>query len=262
MNKTKTALITGATGGIGEELCREFARNGHDLVITARNKKKLGEVSARLKRAYQIKVTELVADLNQPDSIKKLFEELRDSGITVDFLVNNAGFGMGGYFFHNKLKTQEAMIRVNIMSITRMCRMFIPDMLNRGGGKILNVASTGAFMAGPYNAVYCATKAYVLSLGEAVACELAGSGVTVSTLCPGATRTAFAHRAEMETTRLFNYGVMRPKDVAKAAYNGMMRGDRIIVPGLLNKTLLLLIKASPRSCAARMSGFIQRQFTC
>lgn len=259
---SKTALITGATGGIGEELCREFARHGHNLVVTARNRLKLEEMAARLRRAYGVEVTAIPVDLNQPNAAKKLFGELRDSGAVIDFLVNNAGFGMGGYFFHNKLKTQDAMIRVNVMNPTRLCRMFLPDMLNRGGCKILNVASTGAFMAGPHNAVYCATKAYILSLSEAVGREIEGSGVTVSTLCPGATRTGFAHRAEMETTRLFNYGVMPPRDVAKAAYAGMMRGERLIVPGLINRTLLALVKIAPRCVATRMSGFIQRQFTC
>lgn len=259
---SKTALITGATGGIGSELCREFARHRHNLVITARDRRRLEEMAARLKAAYEIEVMPIPIDLNQPGAAKKLFQELRDSGITVDFLVNNAGFGMGGYFFHNKLKTQDAIIRVNILNPTRLCRMFLPGMLEGGGGRILNVASTGAFMAGPYNSVYCASKAYILSLSEAIGHELKDSGVTVSTLCPGATRTGFARRAEMESTRLFHYGVMAPRAVARAAYSGMMRGETLIVPGCLNKALLALTKASPRCVATKVSGFIQRQFTC
>lgn len=259
---SKTALITGATGGIGEALCREFARNGHDLIVTARDRSKLDEMAARLRHTYGVEVAAIPSDLNQPDAVKKLFQEIRESGAHVEYLVNNAGFGFGGYFFHNKPKTQDAMIRVNVVAPTRLCRMFLPDMLNRGSGKILNVASTGAFMAGPHNAVYCASKAYVLSLSEAIGEELSGSGVTVSALCPGATRTGFAHRADMETTRLFNYGVMSPKDVARAAYRGLMRGEKVIVPGCLNHMLLAAVRLSPRCVATRFSGFIQRQFTC
>lgn len=259
---SKTALITGATGGIGEAICREFARHGHDLIITARDRRKLDAMAARLRNTYGVEVAAIPADLNQPDAAKKLFQEVRESGAHVEYLVNNAGFGLGGYFFHNKPKTQDAMIRVNVLAPTRLCRTFLPDMLDRGSGRILNVASTGAFMAGPHNAVYCASKAYVLSLSEAIGEELSGSGVTVSVLCPGATRTGFARRADMETTRLFNYGVMSPREVACAAYCGMMRGQKIIVPGCLNRMLLAAVRLSPRCAATRLSGFIQRQFTC
>lgn len=261
MQLTRCALITGATGGIGEALCREFASHGHNLVITARNKQRLLDVAERLKSAYQVEVLTIPADLNQPDAAKNLFRELREGRMEIDFLINNAGFGLGGAFFHNKLKTQEAMIRVNAIATTKLCRMFLPGLIGRGG-KIMNVASTGAFSGGPYNAVYCATKAYVLSLTEALDCELRGSGVSVSALCPGAVRTGFAHRANMESTRLFHYGVMKPRDVARAAYRGMMRGEKLIIPGCLNKILVLTTRFLPRCVSARASGFIQRQFTC
>lgn len=257
-----TALITGATGGIGEALCREFARHGHSLIVTARDSRKLDEMAARLRRAYGVEVFVIASDLNQPNAVRKLFQEVRESGAHVEYLINNAGFGLGGYFFHNRPKTQDAMLRVNVLAPTRLCRMFLPDMLDRGTGRIMNVSSTGAFMAGPYNAVYCASKAYVLSLSEAMGEELSGSGITVSSLCPGATRTGFASRAKMETTRLFNYGMMSPKDVARAAYRGMMRGEKIIVPGCINHMLLAAARLSPRCVATKVSGFIQRQFTC
>lgn len=262
MSHQTTALITGATGGVGEALCREFARHGHDLVITARNRQKLEQLASRLNHVYGVKTVALPADLNQPDAVKKLYREIRDSGIVIDFLVNNAGFGLGGYFFHNKLKIQDAMIRVNIMAPTRLCRMFLPGMLSRGSGKILNVSSIGAFMAGPHNSVYCASKAYILSLSEAIGYETSGSGVTVSTLCPGASRTNFARRADMETTRLFNYGVMSPGRVARAAYDGMTRGEKLIVPGCLNRLVLAAVKLSPRCAGTKLSAFFQRPFTC
>lgn len=262
MSHTSTALITGATGGIGEALCREFAKGGHDLVITARNKKKLDEMAQRLAKTYGVAVKTVAADLNQPGAVKTLFEEVRDTGVFVDILVNNAGFGHGGYFFHNKLKTQEALLRVNVLAPTKLCRMFLPGMLEHGRGKILNVSSIGAFAGGPYNAVYCASKAYALSLSEALACELSDSGVTVSALCPGATHTGFAHRANMETTRLFHYGVMHPREVAAEAYRGLMNGERLIIPGCLNRLLIAASRLVPRCAAASFSGFIQKQFRC
>lgn len=262
MSHMAAALITGATGGIGEALCREFARHHHNLVITARDRLRLEKTAGRLRRAYKINITTIPADFNQPDAAKKLFREIRDSGIDIHCLVNNAGFGLGGHFAHNKLKIQDAMIRVNISAPTKLCRMFLPGMLERGCGHILNVASTGAFVAGPHNAVYCAAKAYLLSLSEAITHELRGSGVTVTTLCPGATRTGFARRANMETTRLFNYGVMSPEAVARAAYAAMIRGDRLIVPGYRNRAILLAAKFMPRRAAACISGYIQEQFAC
>ena len=262
MSQMGTALITGATGGIGEALCREFARHSHNLVITARNGRRLDEMANRLRRTYQVDVTTIPADFNQPGEAKKLFTEVRDSGIAVDFLVNNAGFGLGGYFIHNGLKIQDAMIRVNVSTPTKLCRMFLPDMLSRGYGKILNVASTGAFVPGPYNSVYCAAKAYILSLSEAIGHELRGSGITVSALCPGAARTGFAHRANMETTRLFNYGTLSPKQVARAAYIGMMHGEKLIVPGCLSRISICAARLLPRCAATCVSGFIQKQFTC
>lgn len=262
MSIKRTALITGATGGIGEALCHEFARHSHDLVITARNKQRLDELAARLENMYGAHVKAVAVDLNQSDAAKTLFHELRDTSVTIDIFVNNAGFGYGGYFVHNRPKTQEAMLRVNVFTPTKLCRMFLPGMLNRGYGKILNVSSTGAFVGGPYNSVYCASKAYILSLSEALSCELCNSGVTVSVLCPGATHTGFAHRANMETARLFNYGVMRPRQVAFDAYRGLMSGERLIIPGCLNKMIVAAIKFAPRCAAAKVSGFIQKQFTC
>lgn len=261
MSSGKTALITGASGGIGEQLCREFARHGYDVIITARDGEKLGDVAIRLRETYGVKVKTIVADLNQEDSAKVIYHKVRDAGLQVDVLVNNAGFGLGGYFFQNRPRTQDAMIRVNMLSPTRLCRMFLPGMVARGSGKILNVASTGGFVAGPMNAVYCASKAYVLSLTEALAEELSATNITVTALCPGGTHTGFAHRADMETTRLFNYCVMDAWDVAHIGYIGMMMGKRVVVPGLCNKLMIAGIRLLPRSVAVCLSKAIQRPYT-
>lgn len=256
----KTALITGATGGLGQALCREFARRQFNLVITARSKTKLGELAAALRRGFGVSVTAIPADLNQPNAAKNLFVEVRDGGHKIDVLVNNAGFGLGGFFFHNRLRTQEAMLRVNIAAPTRLCRMFLPAMRERGGGRIMNICSTGSFFPGPFNAVYCASKAYLLSLSEALAEELSGTGVSVTAVCPGATHTGFAHRADMETTRLFNWYVMDPRDVAHEAFVGLMAGRRVVVPGCLNRAMAAAARFLPRGTAARLSGMYQRQF--
>ena len=256
----KTVLITGATGGLGQALCREFAKRQFDLLVTARSKQNLDALAVALRRGFGVSVTAFAADLNQPDAARKLFVEVRDSGHRIDILVNNAGFGMGGFFFHNRLRSQEAMLRVNVLTPTKLCRMFLPAMRERGGGKILNICSVGSIYPGPFNAVYCASKAYLLSLSEALAEELCGMGVTVTAVCPGAIHTGFAHRADMETTRLFNWYVMDPADVAREAFLGLMAGRRIVVPGGFNRAMIAMQRLLPRCVSAKLSGMYQRQF--
>lgn len=260
MGKNATALITGASGGLGQELCREFARNSYDLIITARDPAKLRVMAAELRKTYGVRVAVIAADLNQEDAPRQLYEKTRAAGVEVDVLVNNAGFGLGGPFVRSRPRLHSSMIRVNILAPTRLCRLFLPGMLERGRGGILNVASTGAFVAGPGNAVYCATKAYLLSLTEALADELRDTPVVVSAVCPGAIHTGFAHRANMETTPLFNYGVMHPGQVARQAYEGFFRGRPVTVVGLLNQLLIGAVRLLPRCVAVHGSGLIQRQY--
>jgi len=258
MAMKRTALITGATGGIGEELCRVFARCGYDLVITARSEQCLNELAVRLRQAYDAKVMVVAQDLAQPGAAQHIYNRLGCAGISVDVLVNNAGYGMGGDFADNDPARQETMLQLNVGAATRMCRRFLPDMLDRGSGRILNMASIGAFVPGPANSIYCAAKAYLLHLSEALSQEVRGTGVSVTAVCPGATRTNFARRADMESTYLFKVGVMNPKQVAHAAYRAMMREKPVTVVGALNKAAIFATRLVPRCVSAKASGFIQK----
>jgi len=258
MKTVKTALITGATGGLGEELCRTFARQGYQLVITARKKSALEAQAKRLRRAYGAPVTVLAADFCDAKAPVTLFNELGMMGIELDVLVNNAGFSAGGDFVTVTPKQQLEMMKVNISAPTQLCRLILPHMLSRGRGRILNICSTGSIAPGPHNAVYCATKAYLLHLSEALSQEVRGTGVTVTAVCPGAVHTGFAHRAEMEATYLFRYGVMHPKTVARAAYTAMKAGKHVEVVGCRNKALMFAARLAPRSMVARLSGWIQK----
>ena len=184
----KTALITGASVGIGRDLAELFARDGHHLVLTARNEGQLQELAAKLRDQYHVNVEVIVQDLSVAGASQQIFERLQSKPI--DYVVNNAGFGSHGLFAGAELQSQLAMLQVNIVALTHLTRLLLPGMLARKSGRILNVASLAAFLPGPYMAVYYATKAYVLSFSEALSSETAGSGVTVTALCPGATRTA------------------------------------------------------------------------
>lgn len=261
MKNNPTALITGATGGLGIHLCREFALHGYDLVITARDPAKLRELAAQLRGSYGVRVVRYALDLNQNTAPRQLYDKLRAAGIQIDVLVNNAGFGLGGRFVQNRPRVQDAMIRVNVLAPTRLCRLFLPGMLRRGHGGVLNVASTGSFVPGPYNSIYCATKAYILSLTEALAEELRETPVTAAAVCPGAMHTGFAHRAGMETTRLFRYGVMHPADVARYAYRRFAEGRPVSVAGALNKAIVAAVRFVPRCVAAGLSGSVQKPYT-
>ncbi|HHY53155.1 MAG TPA: SDR family oxidoreductase, partial [Clostridiales bacterium] len=207
MKLSKTVLITGATGGLGQALCRQFAREGYPLIITGRNPSRLTTLARRLQAAYGVEVRTIELDLGVQGGAQALCERLGQMGAQVDILVNNAGFGLGGPFVENAVEKQQEMLYVNVHAVTELCRRLLPGMIKRGWGRILNVASLGSFVPGPYNSVYCASKAYVLSLTRALAQECRGTGVKVTALCPGATHTGFAHRAGMESTLLFRVGV-------------------------------------------------------
>ncbi|MDR2933504.1 MAG: SDR family oxidoreductase [Oscillospiraceae bacterium] len=260
MNGIKTALITGATGGIGSELCKEFARHGYNLVITATNEERLDAAAAQLRGSYGIRVLPLVLDLAGDGAADELYNMIDEEGIAIDALVNNAGFGLGGYFYTNRPGRQTEMMRVIMGVPTRLCRLFIPDMLRRGHGRILNMASLGSFVPGPMNAVYCASKAYLLSLSEALAEELCDKGIQVTAACPGGTRSRFAETSNMETTMLFNYCVLHPGLVAREAFHAMMRGKRVCVIGPVTKIMVAASRIAPRGLTARISREIQQPF--
>jgi hypothetical protein len=242
----ETALVTGASGGIGRELAFLCAQDGHDLVLVARSKDRLAELEEELRGRYTISISVISMDLTEPDAPQRLYDEITQAGIEVDILINNAGFGFAGAFAEAETKMQVDMVQLNVTVLTHLTRLTLPSMLSRRRGRILNVASTASFQPGPFMAVYYATKAFVLSFSEALAEEVGGSGVTVTALCPGATATEFQSRAKTVDSRLRHLGLMDAKTVAEQGYRGMMAGKTIVVTGLLNRFLVQAVRFSPR----------------
>jgi short-subunit dehydrogenase len=254
-----TVLITGASSGIGLELAKLFARDGFDLVLVARRRERLDALGEELGRRHGITYRTLRADLADPAAPGEIERQLAADSVVVDILVNNAGFGELGLFSKTDLETERRMIEVNINALTALTRLFLPGMLARRRGRILNVASTAGFIPGPLMSVYYATKAYVISLSEAVGEELRGSGVTMTVLCPGPTPTEFQELAHMQATRMVNLpGVaLDAGSVARAGYAGLMRGKRMVVPGLFNRLTPFVIRLSPRGLAVRVARLLQ-----
>jgi hypothetical protein len=229
------------------------------LVLVARGASELARTADELRRAHQADVTTIAADLSVPAEIDRLGERLGAQGVAVEILVNNAGFGGGGPFARSRLADELGMIAVNVSAVTHLTRLLLPAMLERGHGRILNVGSTAGFQPGPFMAVYYATKAYLLSFSEALAEELAGTGVTVTTLCPGPTETGFAKRAGILTARLFRSAtLMSAAEVARAGHAGVLRGDRLVVPGLVNKAVSQAGRVMPRRLLARVAARLNR----
>ena len=243
-----TALITGASSGIGLEIARILARD-HDVVLAARSVDKLEALAAELGRARVVAV-----DLSDPSGSRKLVAEVP----AVDVLVNNAGFADWGPFADAPEAKLDEMIELNVGALTRLTRAYLPGMIERGRGRVLNVASTAAFQPGPLMAVYYATKAYVLSLSEALAEETRGTAVTVTALCPGPTASGFQARAAMEESRLVK-GRKLPSAASVAAYgvHAMNRGDVVAVPGAMNKVMAASVRVSPRPVIRRLVHRIQ-----
>ena len=253
-----TALVTGGSGGIGLELAKVLARNGHDLVLVARNRDTLEAAAGQLEGKFDVKAHVFAADLTRPDAPQAIFDFLLNENIPIEVLVNNAGIGVGGEFADTKLTRELEMIQVNIAALTHLTKLFLPPMIKRKSGRVLNVASTAAFQPGPLMAVYYATKAYVLSFSGALSEELRNSGVTVTALCPGPTHTDFADAAEMTNSRLFNtFGVAEAADVAEYGFEAMMHGKRLAIPGFKNKILAQANRIAPRSLSARIARMAQ-----
>jgi len=251
------ALVTGASGGIGADIATLLSKRGHDLVLVARSREKLAALAEKLEKADGISVTVLTADLTDPAAPDSIAKFVQDKGLTVDILVNNAGLGSYGPFATIDTKTDLGLIALNITSLTHMSKLFLPGMLERKRGRILNVGSTAGFVPGPLMAVYYASKAYVLSLSVALANEVAGSGVTVTCLCPGATKTSFDTVAGNDKTRLFKGGVMESMLVATAGVDAMMSGDVICIPGFLNRLKASTSGLAPRTLLAKIARSYQ-----
>jgi len=253
----QTALITGASGGIGYELAKLLARDRCNLVLVARSGDKLAHVAGELRSQPGIGVKTIALDLADPLAPSFLFGQLQRENVSVDILINNAGFGAFGAFATMPEEEIRGQIHLNITALTQLTRLFLPPMLARRSGRIMNVASTAAFQPGPLMAVYYATKAYVLSLSEALENELRGSGVTVTCFCPGATKTGFARRAGTENSRLFKQvGAMDAATVARDGYRGMMEGKTLVISGAHNWLVAESVRFAPRKLVTAISRWV------
>jgi len=254
----KTALITGATVGIGYELAKLFAGDNYSLVLVARNENMLNDRKHELEKEFNVQVTVIPKDLGKPGAADEIYQQLAKDGIIVNTLVNNAGFGLLGNFAELDCQQQMNMIDLNITSLTALCKLFVQDMIQRDRGNIMNVASTAAFQPGPGMAVYYATKAYVLHFTEALAYELKGTGIKACVLCPGPTATEFQERAGFENPMLMKGHVMSAAAVATVGYHGLRRGKTIIIPGFMNKLLAYSVRFTPRKIIVAIVGWLQQ----
>ncbi|MGN1098433.1 MAG: SDR family NAD(P)-dependent oxidoreductase [Clostridia bacterium] len=255
----KTALITGASGGLGAELARIFAREGYNLVLVARSGEKLEALKNEVEDGFKTRAEILVKDLAEKDGAKSVFEFTNQKGIDIDVLVNNAGFGDFGPYADSGWDKQYDMIQLNITALIQLTHCYLKPMIERGGGKILNLASIAAFQAGPLMSVYYASKAFVLSFTESLSVELKGTGVTVTALCPGPTRTGFEKAANLKNSRLFkNLKTASAKQVAEYGYKKLMKNKVIAVQGIANKALICASKFAPRRLARYVVYTIQR----
>jgi len=240
-------LITGASSGIGLELARCFAADKSRLVLVARNTTALQSLADELQRERGIQTMVLTAELSRAETPARVFNELQQAGVTVDVLVNNAGFGAHGAFAGLPLRRQMEMIQVNVAALTELTGLFLPGMIERKRGGVLNVGSVAGFVPGPGMAVYFATKAFVLSFSEALAEELAGTGLTITALCPGPTATNFGNVARGPNERQFKSPKMTAATVARCGHRAFRKGRVLCVPGLQNHFLIFLTRITPRS---------------
>lgn len=239
----KTALVTGASSGIGLDLCRLLSKDGYQLVMVARDADKLKQAAAAFPGSRAI-----AADLADAAAPASIFDQVSE----VDILINNAGYTVYGEFSETDTKRELDMIAVNVTALTHLSKLYLPGMKQRRSGRIMNVASTAAFLPGPLMAVYYATKAYVLSFSEALAAELEGSGVTVTCLCPGPTHTGFVARGQVEASKLFKtQHVMKSERVARIGYRALMRGQPLVIAGLRNQIMTVGLRVAPRSIVPR-----------
>jgi short-subunit dehydrogenase len=255
---TETALITGASSGLGAEFARLFAADKKDLVVLARRKDKLEALASELAAAHGVKVHVIAEDLRDPAAPGRIYDEVKRRGLTIDYLVNNAGFGSTGRFIEIEPIKELDMVQVNMAALVALTRAFVPEMIRRGRGRVLNIGSTAGFQPGPYMAVYYASKAFVNSFTEALSYELKGTGVTATVSCPGATATEFSAVAGNDRSRLFRLGAMNSAEVAREGYRAMLKGKPIAIHGLKNKILASSVRFSPRSVVRGIAASMNR----
>lgn len=247
------ALITGGSVGIGAALADVFAAHGHDLILVSRNREKLDARGRAIREQFGVEVVCIPEDLTDPHGPQRLYDTVAARGLDVHYLVNNAGVGLYGKFATTDLDAELKMIQLNVTSVVDLTKRFLPSMIARRSGRILNVASMAAFMPGPWMSVYYATKAFLLSFSQAIDYELKPHGITVTTLCPGPTESEFKVRAGSQRSRLFESFVMDAPRVARVGYEGMMKGKAVAIPGLRNKLIPVATRLTPRPLIAKLS---------
>jgi short-subunit dehydrogenase len=259
MEKNDYALVTGSSGGIGLELAKLLAKDGHNLVLVARSADKLNNLSSELKRSFNIDIKVLPKDLTAINAASEIYDELKKDNLHINILINNAGYGGSGKFAETDLNYELNMMKVNMSTLVELTKLFLPQMIQDGNGKIMNVASTAAFVPGPLMAIYYATKAFVLSFSEAISNELKNSGVTVTALCPGPTRTGFAKTAGVEGANLFSSNIMNAESVALTGYTAMLKGKTVVIPGIKNRLLNFSVRFSPRKTVSMITRRMQEK---
>ena len=257
----KYTLITGATSGLGLDLARIYAAKAENLILVARREEIMKKLAEELAERYQIRVKTFAGDLSRPETARKLVQWTREKGYEVDTLINNAGFGSYGEFHKSDLKKEWEMLQLNVMTLMYLTRAFLPGMVFRGRGGILNVASVAAFAPGPRMANYYASKAYVLSFTQALAAELRNTRLKISALCPGPIQTGFQDRAGLSDSKRFSQMAQSgwsAKQVARYAYERFQQGEVVIVPGLSNQILAVLGRKVPLKLVRRVMACAQR----
>ena len=256
----KTVLITGATKGIGYELTKLFVQDSYNLVLIARDKDKLESIKDVFSKKYpSIDILIIAKDLSKPNAAFEIFYEIEKKQIIIDVLVNNAGIGDFGKFYNEDLSKIAAIMQINMIALTELTRLFLDKMVMRQKGKILNVSSMAAFQPGPYMAVYYASKAYVQSFSEAIASELEGSGISITTLCPGPTKSGFQHEVGSEDSRLAKLNLLLSSEyVAKYGYKALHANKEVAIPGFINSSLRNTAKIIPRKTAIQVVKKLQR----
>lgn len=253
----ETALITGASSGIGLELARLFAADNSNLVLVARREEKLRALADELKSEFGVDVFVLAKDLSQKSAPREIFDELQRQGIQVDVVVNNAGFGSRGKFAELGEEAQVDMIQVNVVALTHLTRLFLPGIIERGRGGILNVGSLAGFQPGPNLAVYYATKAYVLSFTEALSEEVSNPNIKITCLAPGPVRTEFGEKSDLEDSLLFKLSLMDAEPVVRAGYEGFRKGKVIVLPGIKQKLVPFMLRFTPRFLVRKIAKSLQ-----